>query len=947
MPETDGPTGHASKPGGRRTSRGVRVADSVATVVITGGGLAVLAAMLGICVFLVQSAMPLVEPGQVISTEQTDIRQAWVDPSGESGRPKVIDVRLDRGLATLIDDGGGMELVDLATGTPLDYATPLAAGSIPAAVTSDPVTGDVTYGLTDGSFVTVGVALETALIAEDRVPESLREMERGQVRALVPGEIAGDPSAIRLTDAGDWEVLTLQAEPIAEADLGVSEPLVAVDRQGPSERARVLAAVTSDGRLVHAQVRTSRGIGGGPGRTRVAAVDVGLDLDEDTELPTWVWAESSGDSVVVAWPDGMAKRYLRQGGRRDASLVFAEGLDLGGAVTSFRPAAGGSSALVGYADGSLAAWSLVDAAGSLTPDREQLIERLRMTTAGTGPISVIAPSGRDRTVAVAHGSGDVELVNTTSGKVIGSFNAGASPLAAGLAGDLSRSAALVRTEEGDGLSWAAIEPGHPEASVRALFAPVHYEGYERPRFVYQSTGSAGSEPKLSLVPLIWGTLKATIVSMIVAVPLAVAAAIYTSEFMGAGTRQTVKPVIELMASLPSVVLGFFAAMVVAPWIRDVLPGALLWAIVSPLALVAAAELWRAVPDRLRRRAGAIGRLSLAAVTLVAAAGLSGLVGPAVERALFSPSHADQLVAAGAVVPAEHGEIPAWYEPGQEVDAEDRRALRRRGLYESGGEVVRPDLSAEVSGTAPASVRGWLDGEFGGAWPGWLAVLAPVVSIVVLLADGRLLGWLWLRFKSPAPVVLAGGLLRASVLVVMTGAGAAVVAFGLTAFGLDPRASVLGPFSVRNTLVVGFVMGFAVIPIIYTISEDALRSVPGSLRAASLGAGATPWQTAVRVILPVAGSGVFSACMVGLGRAVGETMIVLMATGNTPEMTANIFGGLRTLAANVAVELPEAPRGGTHYRVLFLCGLTLFVMTLAVNTTAELVRQQFRKRSAAL
>ena len=111
---------------------------------------------------------------------------------------------------------------------------------------------------------------------------------------------------------------------------------------------------------------------------------------------------------------------------------------------------------------------------------------------------------------------------------------------------------------------------------------------------------------------------------------------------------------------------------------------------------------------------------------------------------------------------------------------------------------------------------------------------------------------------------------------------------------------------RNALIVGFIMGFAIIPIIYTIAEDALSTVPEHLRSASLGAGATPWQTAVRIVVPTAMSGLFSAMMIGLGRAVGETMIVLMAAGNTPVMKMNIFDGFRTLSANIAVELPEAP-----------------------------------------
>ena len=102
-----------------------------------------------------------------------------------------------------------------------------------------------------------------------------------------------------------------------------------------------------------------------------------------------------------------------------------------------------------------------------------------------------------------------------------------------------------------------------------------------------------------------------------------------------------------------------------------------------------------------------------------------------------------------------------------------------------------------------------------------------------------------------------------------------------------------------------------------------------------------------LIVPTAMSGLFSAVMIGLGRAVGETMIVLMAAGNTPVMDWNIFNGFRTLSANIAVELPEAARDTTHYRVLFLAALTLFLMTFVLNTLAEVVRSRFRKRAFQL
>jgi phosphate transport system permease protein len=152
---------------------------------------------------------------------------------------------------------------------------------------------------------------------------------------------------------------------------------------------------------------------------------------------------------------------------------------------------------------------------------------------------------------------------------------------------------------------------------------------------------------------------------------------------------------------------------------------------------------------------------------------------------------------------------------------------------------------------------------------------------------------------------------------------------------------------RNSIVVGFAMGFAVIPIIFTISEDALSGVPDHLKAGSLALGATRWQTAVRVVLPTASPAIFSAAMIGFGRAVGETMIVLMATGNTAILDMSPFLGMRTLSANIAVELPEAPHLGTLYRVLFVAGFLLFLFTFAINTVAEIVRQRLRKKYSSI
>jgi phosphate transport system permease protein len=242
-------------------------------------------------------------------------------------------------------------------------------------------------------------------------------------------------------------------------------------------------------------------------------------------------------------------------------------------------------------------------------------------------------------------------------------------------------------------------------------------------------------------------------------------------------------------------------------------------------------------------------------------------------------------------------------------------------------------------------EGWLDGRVGSGFPLWAVLAWPWALALVWLGQRTLIaepirersaGWTRAQLGL---VELARfvGLLAVSTLL------AVLAAKALAAMGFDPRGALVGTYVQRNTLIVGFVMGFAVIPIIYTISEDAISSVPEHLRSASLGCGATRWQTAIRVIVPMAMSGIFSAIMIGLGRAVGETMIVVMAAGNTPLMDINVFNGLRALSANIAVELPEAVKDSTLYRMLFLAALTLFLLTFVINTVAEVVRMRFRRR----
>ncbi|NUQ52417.1 MAG: ABC transporter permease subunit [Phycisphaerales bacterium] len=503
---------------------------------------------------------------------------------------------------------------------------------------------------------------------------------------------------------------------------------------------------------------------------------------------------------------------------------------------------------------------------------------------------------------------------------------------------------------------------HPEVSARSLFGKLWYEGTAEPSYVYQSSaGEDTSEIKYSLVPLVFGTIKATVFAMLFAVPLAVLAAIYTSEFMDKHVRRAVKPTIEMMASLPSVVLGFVAAIVVAPLVRDILPTVLMSFFVVPLGMLLAAYAWQLIPPHATRKVRSGVKLALMFIVAAGSLALAASAGPAAERALFKPSERERWVMGGSFEPVNDTERPAWLGNLKSLSSEQQRRLRvENDLFFQDGKVVRAVAPSDArkieidtilagSEAAAPSIRTWLDGGFGGPWPGWVLVLIGPVAVVLSVLNAKFVSRAFHEKLLHLPRLTAalGETARFVLLIGATLGVSAGVAALLSGAGFDPRDSVFGSFNQRNTLVVGIIMGFAVIPIIYTISEDALSSVPDSLRSASLGSGATPWQTAVRIVMPVAASGIFSAVMIGFGRAAGETMIVVMATGNTATMKWNVFEGFRTLSATIAVELPEAPVGSAHFRVLFLCGLVLFAMTFILNTTAEAVRQHFRKRSAAL
>lgn len=414
-------------------------------------------------------------------------------------------------------------------------------------------------------------------------------------------------------------------------------------------------------------------------------------------------------------------------------------------------------------------------------------------------ITSVSVSQRGKTFIVGDKEGNIELKHLTSNRTI-----------AKLSGRQKKIIDIIFAPKADGalvlytdgiIERFTIDPGHPEVSLHTVFGKVWYEGYAEPEFVWQSTGGSDDfEPKLSLIPLIAGTFKGTFYALLFAIPIALLGALYTSVFVHPKIKKVIKPTVEIMAALPSVVIGFLAGLWLAPMLERILPGVILIFVISPFTMLLGVYLWRKIPK------------------------------------LFGVK------------------------------------------FKQGYEVL---------------------------------VLVPL-----LILGGQIALWLGPYFETYA---LSG----------------------------DYRAWLLNYFNEsydqRNAIVVGFAMGFAVIPIIFTICEDALSSVPKHLTSGSLALGANRWQTAVRVVLPTASPGIFSAIMIGFGRAIGETMIVLMATGNTPIMDFSPFNGFRTLSANIAVEIPEAPYHGTLYRVLFLSAALLFILTFIINTIAEIVRQRLRKK----
>jgi phosphate transport system permease protein len=725
--------------------------DRTARWAIAVGGVGVIAAVVLIFFYLLWVVFPLFLPAETRLVAEREV------PAWRGSEPVYLAVEEQLEVGLRLSTSGTAEFFGAATGQPLQTRRlPLAAGTAPLlAVEAVEQHGLVALATDAGEILVLRHQYET------RFPGGVESREILPTLEFPYGEKP-------LLELGDTDLAGLA---LSDNDDGL-----------------LLAAASRDGSVrVNLSSKTANFLSG---EVTLESVIVETRVD----FPVTTLAVSGNQQWLYLGDDGgRVHRYSLPGlAAEDVVQASASG------ITSMAMLVGGISLLTGDRNGDIQQLFPVRAA-----DNSYSLAVIRSFDGLGSAVVRIHPEERRKGFLALSAEHELGIYHSTAGRLVERTSlVDLAPRALALA---PRANGLLVEGSGSRLAHLDIENDHPEISFASLWSKVWYENYQEPEYVWQSSAATNEfEPKFSLTPLVFGTVKAALYAMLFAIPLALMGAAYTAYFMSPQLRKWVKPGIEIMAALPTVILGFLAGLWFAPWVEEHLVDLLLMVLLVPPGLLLFAWGWH--------------RFFMVRESLV----------------------------------------PEGWEPL----------------------LLAPPLLLLVG------LASWLGG--------------PVQN---LLFEGDLRQWL---------------------------------------------SNVAGiSYDQRNALVVGCAMGFAVIPTIFSIAEDAVFGVPKSLSDGSLALGATPWQTLLFVVLPTASPGIFSALMIGLGRAVGETMIVLMATGNTPVMDWNLFEGMRTLAANIAVEMPESEVNSSHYRILFLAALVLFLFTFVVNTGAELIRQRLRDKYSSL
>jgi len=731
-----------------RHIRKIKRRDFIARWVITAGGLAIIASVAGICVLTVAVALPLFGRPALRAVSE-------ITPAGDDAAA-LVGFGADEYLETLytIDARGTVSFYEAKSRQLLEQMQAERPGP-DASIVRATTRGNAHGLLWDTGAATLLRVSFTATYAPDGRRVLTRALQHETPVEAPEGALPGTGCV--------WPTT------------GENGGLVRVDTM-------------TDGRLAVTREAVETDIFGGTSRATATG------LVPTAGQPTAMALDSTGNVLYVATQAGQLERWSVADAAAPELLERFRPFADGRRVTAMTLVLGDVSLAMGDERGEVTVWMPVSGGH----DGKKLVRAHNLPPHGAA-VAGLAASPRNRNLVSMDEAGSLHVVHVTNERLLVALS-GEEDLAAACMG--VRGDTLLALDGTGRLAAWRLDAPHPEMSMQALFGKIWYEGYDDPAYVWQSSASTHDvEPKLSLMPLVFGSLKGTFYAMLFAAPLALLAAVYTSQFTTPRFRGIIKPAVEVMAAIPSVVLGFLAALWLAPFLEDYLVSFFIALAAIPAALGVFLGAWSWV---------------------------------------------------------RHHEWAKRVERGYEF-----------------------------------------------------LVLGPVLMLAVLAA--------W-QLQGPVEAWLFGGDFQ-----------------GWLYREAGQR------YDQRNCIIIAFGLGFAVLPIIFTIADDALSNVPHSLKAASLALGASRWQTVWRVVVPSASPGIFAGIIIGFGRAVGETMIVLMATGNTPIMSWSPFDGMRTLSANIAVEIPEAPVGGTLYRVLFLSAVLLFVMTSTLNTAAELFRQRLRKK----
>lgn len=773
-------------------SKTTLIVDRFMNQFIKIGGITIIVVVIGIFLFIGWQILPLFQKASVELMSEVQLEQSddYVFLGQDEYAELPFLVKRD-GSVVFYDLVGDRGRIEAAVPAPTPLTPPASEVAADAPAPNSPAVETVVAEVAETSAITaIGYNYRTAEIlygtADGRFGKSAIEYTPTygpRNERLMVGEVKPDET---------WLPIGIPGAPIQEIAFGDA---------GSSKMAAAIQEVNGL-REVHAILISQATTLFGEGESEVSAT---FNLTPEIEgTPEFLLVNKTADGVVVGSKEGTIYYFFRTDDSIELRQKFVPFQDTPAPGLSKMEFLFGDDSLVLTNDqGNNRVFSLFIPKDGNT----RLWGQTKQFPQLSGPATTYSPSNRNKAFLLTSGDEATLRFSTTQdirySKTL-PFKIKLSSL--GLKYDR-----IALLDDKNKLHLYKLTDPHPYGSLKSMFTKIWYEGSHEPKYEWQSTGGSDDfEAKLSMIPLIIGTLKGTLYAMLFAVPIALLAALYVSQFAPPEVRQVVKPTMEIMASLPSVVLGFLAALWLAPILETRVPSIMLICVFVPLTALLMGQFWNKLPPRAR----------------------------------------------------------IWMQGGNEWW------------------VFLPIMLLAM-------------------WAGW--ALGPILEQRFFVVTDADTGLKIADFRRWWPLVT----------------------------GTD--------FQQRNSLVVGFVMGFAVIPIIFTITEDSLSNVPGALRSGSLALGASRWQTATRLVLPTASAGIFSAMMIGLGRAVGETMIVVMATGNTPIMEWNIFSGMRTLSANIAVELPEAAIGGTLYRALFLGAMVLFLMTFVVNTFAEILRQHLRQK----